>query len=123
MLVVLSMAGVVVGMQVMQQFERAKVDLAVLQLRQVQNALTLFEIDSRRYPSAEEGIEALLTPPSGLDTWRGPYVRTSELLVDPWGQPIRYATEGENYRITSLGSDKKTDGEGVAADLELAGTD
>jgi general secretion pathway protein G len=119
-LVILSMAGVVVGMQVTQQFERAKVDLAMLQLRQVQNALTLFEVDVRRYPTAEEGIEALFVPPPGLANWRGPYVRTSELIVDPWGQPIGYAREGEHYLITSLGSDRKPDGEGSAADLQLA---
>jgi general secretion pathway protein G len=119
-LVILSMAGVVVGIQVTQQFDRAKVDLAHLQLRQVQNALLLFQLDVRRYPTAEEGIAALVETPDGIDTWRGPYLRSRELLADPWGQPLGYSSEGDHFTVVSLGADRRTGGDGIASDIRLA---
>jgi general secretion pathway protein G len=122
-LVILSMAGVVVGMQVTQQFDRAKVDLARLQLRQVQNALLIFQLDVRRYPTADEGITALIESPNGVDAWRGPYLKSRELLSDPWGQPLDYAVNGDHFMVASLGADRKVGGDGTAADIRLADVD
>jgi general secretion pathway protein G len=122
-LVILSMVGVVVGMQVTQQFDRAKVDLARLQLRQVQNALLLFELDVHRFPTDEEGIDALVDAPSGLENWRGPYLRNKELLADPWGQPIDYNIDEGHFVVASSGADKKSGGEGAAADIRIADAD
>jgi general secretion pathway protein G len=123
-LVILSMLGVVAGMQVTQQFDRAKVDLARLQLRQLQNAIALFEVDMRRYPTAEEGIGVLIDTPQG-DTagWRGPYVRNRDLLLDPWGEPVAYLVEGDHVTVASLGSDRKSGGEGTASDIGVSDAD
>jgi general secretion pathway protein G len=122
-LVILSMAGVVVGVQVTQQFDRAKVDLARLQLRQVQNALTLFQLDVRRYPTTDEGIAALLETPNGVENWRGPYLRNGGLLEDPWGHPLSYSSEDDHFVVGSLGSDRRSGGEGTGADIRLADVD
>lgn len=119
-LVILSLIGAVVGVQVMGQMDRAKVDVARLQLRQLQNSLTLFQLDTHRYPSTAEGLAALVDPPQQADGWRGPYVRNSSLLVDPWGRSVTYSAgdDGE-FELASLGSDGKQGGDGAAADVLL----
>lgn len=120
-LVVLSLIGTVVGVQIAGQLDRAKVDVAKLQLRQVQNALTLFELDNRRFPTADEGLDALLTPPSGAVAWRGPYLKNAGLLADPWGRPVSYSRgDTGQYLIASTGADGEAGGEGAAADISLS---
>ena len=120
-LVILSLIGAVVGVQVMGQFDRARVDVARLQLRQLQNALTLFQLDARRYPSVAEGLGALLAAPGETPGWRGPYLKNADLLADPWGRPVNYAmAEGGSYAIASLGADGKSGGDGAAADIVLS---
>jgi general secretion pathway protein G len=122
-LVILSLIGVVVSVQVLGQMDRAKVDIARLQLRQMQTALTLFSLDTRAYPTSEEGLAALLSSPKAVDGWRGPYVKNADALLDPWGQKVSYApTPAGGYVLASLGSDRKPGGEGAAQDLELADT-
>ena len=122
-LVILSLVGVVVGAQVVQQFDRAKVDIAKLQLRQLQSALTLFQLDVRRYPTSEEGIEALLNNSQDAGNWRGPYLKNADLLTDPWGRPVTYEAEGDRFVLGSLGADRAVGGEGAAGDIVLADAD
>lgn len=120
-LVILGLIGAVVGVQVMGQFDRARVDVARLQLRQLQNALTLFELDARRYPDAAEGLAALLAAPGETPGWRGPYLKNADLLADPWGRAVNYApAEGGSYSIASLGADGKSGGDGAAADIVVS---
>lgn len=119
-LVILSLIGAVVGVQVMGQMDRAKVDVAQLQLRQLQNSLTLFQLDTHRYPSTSEGLDALLNQPQQAEGWRGPYVRNKDLLADPWGRAVTYnASEDGAFELASLGSDGKQGGTGAAADILL----
>lgn len=119
-LVILSIIGVVVSFQVVGQMDRAKVDIARLQLRQLQNALTLFDLDTHRYPAATEGLVALLTPPDGAANWRGPYVKNKDLFADPWGRQIAYSIDdAQRYVIASKGADGKDGGDGAAADITL----
>lgn len=123
-LVILSIIGVVVSFQVVGQMDRAKVDVAGLQLRQLQGALTLFSLDTHRYPTMEEGLVALLEQPEGTDGWRGPYVKNDKALDDPWGEALRYELrDGGGYTLTSLGADRKSGGDGAAAELVLGDRD
>lgn len=117
-LVILSLIGAVVGVQVMGQMDRAKVDVARLQLRQLQNSLTLFQLDTHRYPSTGEGLAVLLDPPQQAEGWRGPYIKNKGLLADPWGRDVGYSTEEDgSYELASLGADGKEGGSGAAADI------
>jgi general secretion pathway protein G len=120
-LMILSIIGVVVSFQVVGQMDRAKVDLTRLQLRQIQSALTLFQLDTRRYPSDAEGLIALIGEPEGATGWRGPYVKNKDLLSDPWGHSLRYSITDDVYLLASSGSDGKSDGDGNAADIMLRG--
>jgi general secretion pathway protein G len=72
---------------------------------QLRLALDTLAQDSGRYPTAVEGMGALVQPPPGLANWHGPYVR--RLPNDPWGRPYFYApaTEASAPHVLSLGPD------------------
>jgi len=70
-------------------------------------ALELFELDNGRYPTSEEGLNALRGKPSDLESWRGPYIK-KRIPVDPWGNPYQYKCPGEHgddYDLFSCGPD------------------
>lgn len=121
-LVILSLIAVVGTVQVVQQMDRAKVDVARLQLRQVEGALELFQLDTRRYPTTEEGLSALVVQPNGETGWRGPYLKGRDQLSDPWGGSLTYSSTGpRSFSLGSMGADVKSGGDGAAADISLDG--
>lgn len=71
-------------------------------------ALDLFELDNGRYPTTEEGLEALIKAPSGASHWNGPYLKKG-IPLDPWGRSPVYRSPGkhntEDYDLFSLGPD------------------
>ncbi|MBI4355515.1 MAG: type II secretion system major pseudopilin GspG [Candidatus Omnitrophica bacterium] len=71
-------------------------------------AIDLFELDNGRYPTTQEGIQALAQAPPGMETWQGPYLKKA-LPVDPWGKPYVYRAPGEHntndYDLFSTGPD------------------
>jgi type II secretion system protein G len=69
---------------------KAKGDLAILR-----DAIDPFRIDCDRYPTVQEGFDALRNPPIAADGWRGPYL-LKDLGNDPWGHPYVYQTPGPN---------------------------
>lgn len=73
-------------------------------------ALRLYEVDNGRYPTSEQGLQALLAKPSSPPlpgNWKGPYIEQEPL--DPWGQPYAYEYPGNHppreYDLYSLGAD------------------
>lgn len=73
-------------------------------------AMDLFEQDTGRYPSSEEGLLALIENPQ-IRNWRGPYIKRASIPMDPWGNPYRYTYPSELtsseflYDIVSAGPD------------------
>ena len=73
-------------------------------------AMSLFEQDVGRYPTAQEGLQVLIQNPQ-IRNWRGPYLQTATLPIDPWGNEYRYSfpsslTGSEFlYDIVSAGAD------------------
>jgi general secretion pathway protein G len=73
-------------------------------------ALALFEQDIGRYPSTEEGLAVLIQNPQERN-WKGPYLESALIPVDPWGNPYRYTYPSElvnseyMYDIVSAGPD------------------
>ena len=83
---------------------RAKADLG----GNLSLALDLFEQDAGRYPTNEEGLDALVEDP-GLPGWRGPYLKTG-LKPDPWGTPYHYSVNPDDpamYVVVSAGPDRR----------------
>jgi general secretion pathway protein G len=82
-------------------------------------ALELYRLDNFNYPSTEQGLEALITKPSGDPepaNWNGGgYVK--KLNKDPWGRDYLYNSQDGNFEIVSLGNDGVEGGEGFDADI------
>ena len=96
--------------------EKARADIAVLE-----QAVETFRLETLRFPTAEEGLAALVQAPAGMaraDRYRdGGYVR--RLPQDPWGNSYQYAFPGQHSRfdVYSLGADGVKGGEGDNADI------
>src|SRR5450755_2587047 len=96
----------------------AKVSAAKSQIAELESALERFYVHMDRYPTAEEGLAALVTAPAGAESkWRGPYIK--QLRNDPWGNPYQYSFPGTHhptsFDVWSRGSDGADGGEGDAA--------
>jgi general secretion pathway protein G len=71
--------------------KNANIDSAKTQIRMFEEAIGLYRLDVGKYPSGDQGLQALrLQPPDApVDKWRGPYM-TTEIPMDPWGNPYQY---------------------------------
>ncbi|MFZ4508341.1 MAG: type II secretion system major pseudopilin GspG [Fimbriimonas sp.] len=82
--------------------------------------LQTFRLDTGRYPTTEEGLSALRTPPSDVQNWKGPYSQ-KPISPDPWGNEYIYeypgSTGDDSYTIISYGSDGQPGGTGEAIDV------
>lgn len=122
LLVVLAILGLlagVVGPRVLSQLGGAKSKTVAVQVRDLEQAADLFKLDVGRFPSAQEGLDALMTRPSSASGWNGPYLRGNALPRDPWGNPYHYAAPGRHgdIDIYSYGSDNAPGGSDEAADV------
>jgi general secretion pathway protein G len=122
MLVVIAIIGLVMGLvgpRVLNSLGEAKVKAAKLQIESFGSALDLFYLDVGRYPSASEGLAALVERPANAPVWNGPYLKNASVPADPWGHVYLYRVPGEKgpYQIVSLGSDGQEGGTGTAADI------
>jgi general secretion pathway protein G len=72
-------------------------------------ALEAFKIDSGRYPTSIEGLDALVARPKEVESWNGPYILRLRPILDPWGRPYQYTLPGTldqgGFDIVSLGKD------------------
>ncbi len=125
MLIVILLIGLVsaiVAINVLPSLDRGRTEKARSDIAQMESGLELFRIDFGRYPSREEGLSALATPPerqAGVGVERAsPYIRGA-LPNDPWGRPYAYVVPGAaaDYEIYSLGADGVEGGEGADADI------
>jgi general secretion pathway protein G len=114
-IVVLSIMGLImalVGPRVLGYLTDSKEKMARIQVETLSNATELFFIDNGRYPLEPEGLQALLTAPPSLPTWRGPYLKGTSVPTDPWGRPYRYSSKdrGRSYVINMEGTPDRDDG-------------
>lgn len=97
----------------------SKIRAAGIQVERLGTILDTYLLDVGRYPTQEEGMEALLTAPPGLDRWAGPYLKNREALTDPWGAEYLYVSPGRHgkYDLYSLGADGREGGEDENKDI------
>ncbi|HUV20449.1 MAG TPA: type II secretion system major pseudopilin GspG [Gammaproteobacteria bacterium] len=98
----------------------ARISKAKSDIRVLESSLELYKLDNFVYPSADQGLDALVNKPAGENArnWReGGYIK--KLTKDPWGNEYRYLYPGSNgeFDIFSLGADAAVGGEGEAADI------
>ncbi len=118
-LMILGLLAGVAGPRVLKYLGSAKTDTATLQIEELGAGLDLFHLEVGRYPTTEEGLQALSEQPTGLRGWNGPYLKKKQIPDDPWGNEYRYRFPGENgsYDLYSLGRDNSEGGDGEDADV------
>jgi general secretion pathway protein G len=92
-IIILGLLSSIVGVYLFDSAEKAKADATKTQIKGLETALDLYRLHNSRYPSAEQGLKALLEKPEvGVipKNWNGPYLRGNNLPEDGWGSPYRY---------------------------------
>ncbi len=118
-IIIIGVLAATIGGRFLGQTEGAKAGAAKAEMGQIVQALDLFKLEIGRYPSSQEGLDALIKNPGGLSNWNGPYFR-KENIKDPWQNDYKYATPGPNnapFEIKSLGADGKEGGDGPNSDI------
>ncbi len=121
-LVVLTLIGIVMGIvggNYLGQGEKAKQKAAKIEIEQIGQTLDLFRLEVGRYPTTQEGLQALISAPAGVSNWNGPYWKKGTLPKDPWTHEYKYASPGQHgaYDLYSFGADGKEGGEGNDKDI------
>ena len=127
LLVVVVILGLLVGLvgpRLFNVLSKKKQDAARAQIALFGTALDHFRLDTGRYPSSQEGLQALQVNPGNTGGWDGPYLK-KDVPRDPWGSPYQYKSPGDHgeYDLWSFGSDAAPGGDGEASDVTSWGAE
>ncbi|MBN9409213.1 MAG: type II secretion system major pseudopilin GspG [Burkholderiales bacterium] len=122
LMVVLAIIGMLAALivpNVLDRADDARLTAARTDITNLTKALGMYRLDNQRYPTTEQGLQALVTRPAGVPPqarWRQ-YL--DKLPIDPWGQPYQYRSPGAHGEmdVFSLGADGQPGGEGPQADI------
>jgi general secretion pathway protein G len=122
-LVVVMILGLLISLaapRILGRTDEARVTKAMADIKAVETALGMYKLDSGVYPTTEQGLLALVEPPtSGPEprSWREEgYLE--RVPLDPWSHEFLYASDGRAYVLRSMGADGEEGGDGVDADLD-----
>ncbi len=111
-LVVIAILGLLIGLvapAVLRQLGGARVSIARQSIERLGSVLDLYKLDVGSYPSTDQGLQALITRPSGVTNWNGPYMQGNATPVDAWNHPYLYRDpsqrSGHDYDLCSAGPD------------------
>lgn len=118
-LAILGLLAAIVAPQVLGYLGTSRSQTAKVQIENISASLDHFQLDMGRYPTPEEGLDALVKAPPNAAGWNGPYLKKASALVDPWGEKYHYAVPGKHgdVDVYSLGSDRAEGGTGEAKDV------
>jgi general secretion pathway protein G len=122
--VIMGILAALIVPKLMGRTDDARIIAAKQDIATVMQALKLYKLDNFRYPTTEQGLQALVTQPNDptITNYRaGGYLPS--LPKDPWNNPYQYVSPGPNgrdYEITSYGRDGKPGGEGYDADISTS---
>lgn len=125
--VILAVLGALVVPKVLENVDKARVTRAKSDIQAIETALDLYRLDNFKYPTTEQGLQALVTQPvdQSVTNYRsGGYLKS--LPIDPWNGSYQYispGSDGRDYEIISYGRDGKPGGEGYDADINSATMD
>jgi general secretion pathway protein G len=117
--VIIGILAALVLPNVMGRIDQANATKAKQDIRAYGVALDTYRMDNFKYPSTDQGLQALAVQPSDAKNWRGPYTKGG-LKKDPWGNDYRYVypgAHGSEYDLFTLGADNQEGGEGIDADI------
>src|SRR5688500_15508138 len=116
-LVILSVLAAIIVPRFTGVSEKSRKTKAETEIAYISTALKRYEVEVGRFPSTDDGLEALIRQPSGLPEgkWGGPYLDRG-VPVDPWGKPYVYRSPGQNnidFDLYSLGPDGREGGDDI----------
>jgi general secretion pathway protein G len=102
-----------VGTNIFPALEEAEITASEFQLKQIENSLSMYRMKNARYPTSEEGLQSLVSPPGGETRYM------DSIPKDSWGNEYNYRSPGQkdDYDLYSLGRDGQEGGEGIDADI------
>lgn len=117
--VILGILAALVAPKVLGRADDAKVTAAKQDIAAISQALKLYKLDNQRYPTTEQGLQALVTRPTSGPAaagWKG-YIE--KLPKDPWGNPYQYLNPGlkGEFDVFSYGADGQPGGDGYNTDI------
>jgi len=118
-MVIIGLLAAFVAPRYFAQVGKSQVKIARAQIDALDKALDQFRLDVGRYPTSEEGLQALVAQPSGEASWAGPYLKKG-VPADPWGRAYVYqqpSTHGTDFDLLSYGKDGRPGGSGEDADV------
>ena len=120
--VILGILGSLIVPNIIGRPDEARATAARADIEAIGNALELYRLDNGNYPSTDQGLEALVTQPSGYPEPRrwNPDGYLKKLPIYPWDEPYLYFSEDRTFEVYSLGADRQEGGEGVDADLRYS---
>ena len=120
-IVILGILATLIMPRILDKPEQARRMKAKVQIRSFQSALALFKIDTGRFPTTSEGLNALVSDP-GVQGWnKGGYLEQGKVPLDSWGNRYIYlcpGREGRDYDLVSYGKDGESGGSDNDADIE-----
>jgi general secretion pathway protein G len=125
-MVVMVILGILAGLiipRIMGRPEEARRTKARIQIESIETALKLYKLDNGSYPTTEQGLQALVEPPSAgnlASAWReGGYLEKGRVPKDPWDNEYVYLCPGihGDFDLVSYGADGETGGEGKDMDI------
>lgn len=124
LLVVLAILGLLIGLvapQAIKLLGSSKQKIAVQSIQRIEGILDIYRLDVGGYPTTDQGLDALIHPPVGVPNWNGPYVKGSDVPLDPWGHPFQYRNPsqrpGHDYDLFTLGPTGQPGGTGDNAEI------
>lgn len=124
LMVVLVILGIIMGLvvpNVVGRGDEARIRAAQTDISTISQALEMYRLHNSHYPSTDQGLEALVSKPSGSPepkNWRGPYIKKTP--KDPWENDYGYINDGGNPEIISYGADGSEGGEDLNQDISSA---
>jgi general secretion pathway protein G len=116
--VILSILGALVVPKIMDRPDQARIAKAKQDIKAIESALNLYRLDNYRYPSTDQGLQALVSKPAQASNWKqGGYL--DRVPKDPWNRDYLYLSPGSKGEVDiySLGADGSAGGEGADADV------
>jgi general secretion pathway protein G len=116
---IIAMLATIAGPQVLRYLGKARTETAKAQISAISTSLELYALDNGTFPPQQIGLGALVEAPANSPGWKGPYLKRSEGLIDPWGRPYQYRMPGRkgSPEVFTLGRDNAPGGTGEDQDV------
>ena len=118
-MIIIGLLAALIGPKMIGRVGESRQTVAKQQIEGFSSALEMYKLDTAKYPTQEQGLEALIAQPQGIINWKGSYLKKKLIPKDPWGNNYIYTYPGEHgdYDIISHGADGKSGGDGEEKDV------